>query len=425
MKYAEAIEELFLLQSRGIRLGVSRMHEALRFRGRPDRGLSFVHVTGSNGKGSTATMLASCLREAGYRTGLFTSPHLHRWVERVRIDGRPISEREAAARISDLLAAFTSPLAPETTFFELTTLCAIEAFRDHGCDVCVMEIGLGGRLDATNATGSELSVVTRVALDHTRILGRTLAAIAREKAGIFRPGVPVVSGARAPEARRVIEEHARSVRAPAWLVERGFTVEQLEGGVCVRAGKRELGGLRVGLGGAYQLDNVGCAVAALWRLRDRGWRVPDAAIRRGLLRARWPGRLERIAGRPPILLDCAHNPDGARALVRHLGTLRHGGRTVLVFGAMQDKEYRTMLRVLAPHVDRVLYPPPRMERGTRPEVLRRALAGSSARSMKEALARARRLAGRGGLVVVTGSIFVVAEARALLLGERTDPFIRM
>lgn len=432
-RYEDAIARLFALQSRGIRMGVSRMHEALRWRGRPDRGLVFLHVTGTNGKGSTSAMLASCLREAGYRTGLYTSPHLHRWTERIRIDGRPISEAEAARRIGDVLDAFAQPGAPETTFFELTTLCAIEAFRDHACDVCVMEIGLGGRLDATNATASALSVVTGVALDHTNILGPTVEMIAREKAGIFRRGVPVVVGARDAAARRVLTRRARAVGAPLWLVGRDYDVTVGAAGtrvagtprVDVRAGTRVLRDLRLGLAGAHQADNAACAVAGLWRLRDRGWRIPDAAIRRGLARSRWPGRLERVPGSPPLLLDAAHNPDGARTLARYLAATAPAHTTVLVFGAMKDKDYRASLRTLAPHIARAFYPPRRMQRGATHAALNRVLPGTRAHNMRDALARARRAAGKHGLVVVTGSIFVVAEARALALGVRSDPFIRM
>jgi dihydrofolate synthase/folylpolyglutamate synthase len=431
MRYEDAIGRLFALQSRGIRLGRSRMREALRWRGRPDRGLSFLHVTGTNGKGSTSAMLERVLREAGKRTGLFTSPHLHRWTERIRIDGAPIGEGEAARRIGEMLDAFAAPGAPETTFFELTTLCAIEAFRDHRCEVCVMEIGLGGRLDATNATASELSVVTGIALDHTSILGPTPRHIAREKAGIFRRGVPVVVGATDVAARRVLAQRARVVGAPAWLVGRDFRATEAPGNtperpcIDVVAGTRALRGVRLGLAGEHQVANAACAVAGLWRLSDRGWRIPEVAIRRGLARARWPGRLERISGSPDVLFDAAHNPDGARALARYLATTAEARSTALVFGAMKDKDFRASLRALAPHVARVFYPPRRMARGASGRALERAWPGVRARSMRDALARARRVAGRDGLVVVTGSIFVVAEARALVLGARSDPFIRM
>jgi dihydrofolate synthase/folylpolyglutamate synthase len=434
MRYADAIARLFALQSRGIRLGYSRMAAALAFRGHPERGQRFVHVAGTNGKGSVSAMTAACLQQAGYRTGLFTSPHLHRYVERIRIDGRPLAEREAARRITELLDAFERPGAPETTFFELTTLLALEAFSEHRCEVVVLEVGLGGRLDATNAITPAVSVITGVALDHTHILGDTVAAIAREKAGIIKRGVPLVVGARDPEARRVIAARARRLGVAADWIDRelGSRPGPRAGGFEVYVGKRVLRGLRTRLQGEHQRDNAACAVAALLRLNDAGvgLRVPETAIRRGLARVRWPGRLESIPGRPSFLFDAAHNLDGCRTLARHLiaEDARAGkrrGRRVLVFGAMADKQYGPMLRLLAPLFDRVFFSPPPIRRAASYAQLRRVAVGTRTRDVHDALARARRAAGKGGEIVVCGSIFLIALARAEVLGLRSDPLIRM
>ncbi len=427
MRYEEAIARLFAMQSRGIRLGRSRMAAALALRGHPERGQCYLQVAGTNGKGSISAMLAACLQQAGYRTGLYTSPHLQRYVERVRIDGRPLAEREAAARISELLDAFARKGAPETTFFELTTLLALEAFRDHGCDVVVLEVGLGGRLDATSAVTPRVSVISSIALDHTRILGDSLAAIAREKAGIAKRGVPLVSGVREPEARRVIAARARRVGAPTWQIDRDFawTPAARPGRFDVRIGTHVLPGLRTRLRGEHQQHNAACAVAALWRLRETGIRVPESAIRRGLLRVRWPGRLERVGRRPAFLFDAAHNLDGCRSLARYLDAVGRPGSRVLVFGAMADKQYGEMLRVLAPHVDRIFFSPPPMPRSASHAQLRRFATGVRTRDVRDAIARARRAAGPRGEVLVAGSIFLVAEARAHVLGTRRDPLIRM
>lgn len=427
MRYAEAIEKLFALESRGIRMGVQRMADALEFRGRPDRGQLLVHVAGTNGKGSVATMLAECLRAAGYRTGLFTSPHLHRWVERIRIDGRPLPEREAAARIVEVLRAFDVPGAPETTFFELTTLMGLEAFRDHGCDIAVMEVGLGGRLDATNATTPAATVITRIALDHTRFLGDTLGKIASEKAGIIKPGVPLVCGVRDRVPRRVIVRRADKLGAPVSMAGDDFEVLDNDRGFAVRIGSRSVGGLRLGLAGGHQRDNAACAVATLDALArgPAGVVVDDDAVRTGLRRVRWPARMEWVRGAPDVLFDAAHNLDGCEALAAHLREQPHSGRRVLVFGAMRDKDYTSMLRTLAPCFDRLIYCPPRMRRAASASALSRAVRGVRARGMGDALYRARRAAGADGLVVVAGSIFLVAHARERLLGVRSDPYIRM
>ena len=427
MRYADAISELFALESRGIRMGVQRMRDALDYRGHPHRGLPLVHVAGTNGKGSVATMMAGVLKAAGYRVGLFTSPHLHRYVERVRIDGRPLSEREAARRISQLLRVFGQPGAPETTFFELTTLLALEAFSEARCDIAVMEVGLGGRLDATNATDSVLSVITRIAKDHMRFLGDDLRSIAREKAGIIKAGTPVVVGALQPETREVISRRARRLGAPRLLIGRDFAAQGDPQRFAVQVNQQKVEGLRLGLLGSHQVHNAACAVAGLCELADRGFDLSHDAIRAGLAKARWPGRLERRAGRPPVLFDAAHNVDGSAALASHIAGVRPRvrGRVVLVFGVMGDKQYPQMLSLLAPHFDRIYYVPSTARRGADPRDLARAQPGQVARSVADGLARARRAAGAQGLVVVAGSIFVVADARARHLGLREDPYIRM
>jgi len=427
MRYDEAIAKLFALESRGIRMGVQRMADALAFRGHPDEGQLLIHVAGTNGKGSVATMLSECLRAAGYRTGLFTSPHLHRWVERIRIDGRPLAEREAARRIVDILGAFDAPGAPETTFFELTTLAAVEAFRDHRCEVAVMEVGLGGRLDATNATTPVATVITRIALDHTRFLGDTLGKIAAEKAGILEPGVPLVCGVRGGQPRQVIARRARRLDVPVSWAGADFEVLGGSGRFGVRSAGRVIDGLRLGLAGDHQRDNAACAIATLDALRagPTGLSVDDDAIRTGLRRVRWPARMEWLRGAPDVLLDAAHNLDGCQALAAHVASQRHAGRRVLVFGAMRDKDFPAMLRTLAPCFDRVIYCPPRMRRAATYAALNRAVRGRRARGTGDALHRARRAAGEDGLVVVAGSIFLIADARERLKGVRSDPFIRM
>jgi dihydrofolate synthase/folylpolyglutamate synthase len=431
-RYADALARLYALQSRGIRLGVSRTADALALRGHPERGQCYVQVGGTNGKGSVSAMIAACLSRAGYRTGLFTSPHLHRYVERVRIDGRPLPEHEATRRIEDLLARFERRGAPETTFFELTTLLALEAFRDRACDIAVLEVGLGGRLDATNAVTPLVSVITGVGLDHTQILGRTIAAIAREKAGIIKPGVPVVVGTRDKAARAVIARRIRSTGTQASFVDRDFEV--LDGTrperFGVRVGEQLFSNLRLPLAGDHQRHNAACALAALVQLRAAGFDLPDSALEWGLAHTRWPARLERVAGRPSYVFDAAHNVEGCRALARYLGLeLRasrwHPTRRVLIFGAMADKAHGQMLALLAPLADRVFFCAPPLRRAASCAAMGRKVFGTATRDVADALARARRAAGPGGEVVVCGSIFLVAEARAQVLGLRSDPPIRM
>jgi dihydrofolate synthase/folylpolyglutamate synthase len=427
MRYQAAIARLFALQARGMRVGIERMTDGLAYRGlTPERlHVPFIQVAGTNGKGSVASMIASCLREAGYRTGLFSSPHLHRFTERVRIDGEPISTREAARRIGELLAWSESPDAPELSFFELGTLLAVEAFRDHLCDVAVLEVGLGGRLDATTALPARLSVITRIAFDHMAILGSTLPKIAAEKAGIIRRGVPVIVGSRQRQAQRVIVAQARRMRAPLTLIDRDFRA------LPARAGRVgfELRGQRIapvalGLAGEHQHENAAIAAAAVHALADVGFPVSTAALRRGLARVRWPARLELVPGRPALLFDAAHNPDGAAALARHLAREKRRPR-VLIFGAMADKEYPEMLSLLAPVVEQAIYVQAQLPRAGTPADFQRHLPGIAASGAADALRRARSAAGSGGLVVCAGSIFAVSELRARALRVPSDPLIRL
>jgi dihydrofolate synthase / folylpolyglutamate synthase len=433
-RYTDALARLYALQSRGIRLGVSRTASALALRGHPERGQCYVQVGGTNGKGSVSAMIAECLSRAGYRTGLFTSPHLHRYVERVRIDGRALSEREATGRIEELLACFERPGAPETTFFELTTLLALETFRARACDIAVLEVGLGGRLDATTAVTPLVSVITGVALDHTQILGRTVTAIAREKAGIIKPGVPVVVGARDPAARAVIARRVRTTGTRALLVDRDFAVVEANrpGRFGVQVGAHLFSDLRLPLEGEHQRHNAACALAALVQLRAAGFDLPDRTLRRGLARTRWPARLERVPGRPSFVFDAAHNLQGCQALARYLtegagaaAPRRQPGRRVLIFGAMADKAYGKMLALLAPIMDRVFFCAPPLRRAASAAQMGKHVRGTPTRDVADALARARRAACPGGEVVVCGSLFLVAEARAQVLGLRSDPPIRM
>ncbi len=398
------------------------MLAAAEVRGHPEREVRYVHVAGTNGKGSVSTMVESVLRTAGYRTGQFASPHLQRYVERIRIGGRPISEREAAIRIENLRA---DGRLPPLSFFEYTTLLAFEAFRDAQCEIVVLEVGLGGRLDSTNIVTPDVSVITNISLEHQRILGDTLAKIAREKAGVLKPGVPCVVGARAKSARRAIGGRARTVGAPVRWIDRDFAPTWNGKRLSVRVGDREWDGLKLGLRGSYQADNAACALATLVELGARGFEVSDDDVRTGFRRAKWPGRLEWHRGTPAFLFDAAHNASGCGTLARYLDNVAFPGRVVLLFGAMRDKDHRRMLAAFDGKVERRIYAAPSVYRSEHPERLARIRPGTVARSVRDAVARAKRAAGPNGLVVTAGSIFLVSEARALVKNVRTDPPIAM
>ena len=294
MNYAEAARFLYALAPRGISLGLARVEKALAQRKHPERACPAVLVAGTNGKGSVANIMAAVLQASGLRVGLYTSPHLHRLTERFRINGKALAQREFAARVSALRPWLEAPSTPELTFFEACTILAFELFRDARCDVMVLEVGLGGRLDATNVVRPKVSVITSIALDHADRLGPTLAHIAREKAGIIKPRVPVVVGAREPAAQRVIAARARRLGAPVLRIDRDFRCTPGGERASVQVGPHVFPRLVLPLRGAYQADNLACAVAALSTLELRGFALDAATLRKGLRRVRWPGRLELL-----------------------------------------------------------------------------------------------------------------------------------
>jgi dihydrofolate synthase/folylpolyglutamate synthase len=417
-RYREALEWLYGLESRGIKLGLERMLSAVELRDHPEHGLTYIHIAGTNGKGSVASMAESMLRAAGYRTGQFASPHLQRYVERVRICGRPISEAEAAKRILDLRA---DKRLPPLSFFEYTTLLAFEAFRDAACDAVLLEVGLGGRLDSTNIVTPAVSVITNISLEHQRILGNTHAKIAREKAGVLKPSVPCIVGVRSTSACRVISARAHEVGAPLRWIDRDFESHWTGRTLSVRVGERRYDHLRLGLRGRHQADNAACALAAVTELDRVGFEVAEDAIRSGFRRTKWPGRLEWCRGHPAFLFDAAHNAVGCETLARHLDDLEPPAKTVLLFGAMRDKDHRRMLAAFDGRVDRRVYAAAAVGRSEPATRLARIRSGTVAQSVRDAVARARKAAGPDGLVVVAGSIFLVSEARALVKNTRSDP----
>lgn len=425
VNYRECIEYLYALESRGISPGLSRVQHALARRGDPQLAYPCILVAGTNGKGSVAATLASVLRAGGHKVGLYTSPHLHRLVERFQIGGRPVSESALTRQVNALRRQLDSPEAPRLTFFEVCTVLAFELFRAARCDIVVLEVGLGGRLDATNVITPLVSVITSIALDHTDRLGPTVAHVAREKAGIIKPGVPVVLGERAATVRRVVGARARKLGAPLLALDREFHVDTSETGHTVMLADRQVERLRSPLEGAYQADNLGCAVAALSVLPAR-FAVDQRSLRRGLARVRWPGRLELLHAAPDVLCDAAHNPHAAGALAMYLQrACGHYRKRVLLFGAMRDKDHGEMLALLRPRVDALVFAQAHTPRAESARVLAERHGGEARESVPRAYERARKLAGKRGLVIACGSMFLMAEVRALVLGIAADPVIAL
>jgi dihydrofolate synthase/folylpolyglutamate synthase len=411
-----------------MRLGLESMRAACAHFGHPERAFPAVHIAGTNGKGSVSAMVEAIARVGrGAKTGLYTSPHLCRFAERIQVGGTPLDDAALAALLTDVLRR-----APDLSFFEAATLAAFVAFREANVDVAVLEVGIGGRLDATNVIPPpRAAAITRIAFDHTDKLGDTLVAIAREKAGIAKPGVPIALGAVPDEVHRAIEEVANAA---------GARIVRADTDPAARA---LVDRSALALHGAHQRENakVACVVArlAFGAHSGAGGHAVEPAILDGLARVRWPGRLERIAARgTSFLLDAAHNPDGAEALAHELArasepevaqiapTARPGART-LVFGALEEKPWPEMLDRLAPLFAHRLYFAPRVGGGraaTPPALLAARHTGHAfptEAALDAVLDEAAALAGATGEVVVTGSIFLVGSARALLLNLPVDP----
>jgi dihydrofolate synthase / folylpolyglutamate synthase len=414
---AQALAFLHSRSPSTVVLGLERMQAALAELGHPEKQLPAVHVAGTNGKGSTCAMVDAVLRASGYRVGLYTSPHLVRFNERIRLGGQDIDDAALGSRLLQVLQR--APTAASLTYFELGTLVAFWHFAEEGVDFAVLETGLGGRLDATSTCLPRATAITRVGLDHTELLGDTVSAIAKEKAGIFRPGVAAVLAEQRPEALEVLCAEAGRLGAP--LVREGvdFTLSSDDGHLVYRHGSRRLSGLRLGLGGAHQRHNAAVALALLDVLADADADIPDEARRRGLGEVRWPGRLEEVAGVPLLLLDGAHNPDGVEALRLALDTRYAARRIHLVFGAVRDKDVAAMLSRLLPRMASATLVPLDTPRSLEPEayvdVARQACGDVHvAASVGEALAAARARAEEKDVVLAAGSLYLVGAVKAHL-----------
>ena len=425
------------------RLGLDRIRELLERMGRPQDRLKFVHVAGTNGKGSTCAFLASILQAAGYRTGLFTSPFIEAFEERIRVDGCNISTEElmaATLAVREHAEAMAAQTGDHPTEFELMTAVALEHFARCACDVVVLEVGLGGRLDSTNVIDApEAAVIARIGLDHTALLGNTLAAIAGEKAGIVKDGAPVVSWPQDPEAMAVVEEaaqaHGATLVVPDFSrleVDSVETVDRAgESAALVRPFSYRGRAYRMRLLGSYQPANAALALETAGVLRERGWRISEEAARVGIERAQWPGRFEIVdagEGRPTVVVDGGHNPQGARALADSLDDVFPGAKPVFIVGVLEDKDYPAMLEAILPHGSGFVAVEPDNPRALSADRLARAvrwtgqdMMGCStrmrpriARDMADAVATARELAGPDGLVCAFGSLYSVAALKAAL-----------
>jgi len=416
MTYRQCLNYLFDLQKFGIKLGLVNTARLLNYLGNPHFKYPTVHIAGTNGKGSVCAILEAIMSSAGYRTGLYTSPHLASFTERVRIGRKEIEP--------EFITEFVSQLKPrierdEYTFFEVTTALAFLYFAQQKIDLAVIETGLGGRLDATNLVQPEVVGITSISLEHTDILGKTLRKIAFEKGGIIKAEVPTVIGPMGGVAKKTLAEICRKKNsknrfmpdASKWKIEK----LSLEGSkFSAKIGRRTYSALQLNLAGRHQVLNATFALNIIEKLKKKGWSLPDGAVRRGLQSVFWPARFQIWRRKPLVILDAAHNPSGVRTLIQAFRDLLTGKKVNFLFGVMGDKDYLQMLRRLAPVAEKIIFVSPKTERATPVSQLveisnKLGLEYGTAVSVKSGFGQMLKECGKNEVLCVTGSHYVIGE----------------
>lgn len=426
MNYQQALEYIHGTMRFGSQLGLDRIRDLLERLGNPHHEFKSVHVAGTNGKGSVCSMITSVLSEQGYKVGMFISPYLEDFTERIQISGKQIPE-ENLARITELVKGKVDEMVKEgkghPTEFELITAIGFVYFAEQKVDAAVVEVGLGGRFDATNVVNPVLSVITSISFDHMDVLGDTLAKIAFEKAGIIKAGKPVVSYPQHPEAARVLEEVAGKQEAPLTVV----VPEQIEPVSSefdrqvfnYSYGEERLDGLTIHLSGKHQLLNAATALTSVMVLREIGFPISRDAIYRGMEKARWPGRLERLQKDPDIIIDGAHNEAGAQALAAAMKEYFPDRRMILVLGVLKDKEVEKILKALCSLASKVIATKPDNPRALEADQLAEKVKKycrdvEPVPGIEDAVHLAVGSAGPEDLILVSGSLYLIGKVRKII-----------
>ncbi len=386
MEFEEALNWLYSLEPHEIKLGLRNIKTLLEKIGNPHKGLKCIHVAGTNGKGSVCAMIVSILMDAGFKVGMYTSPHLVKFNERITVNNKLITDEDIARLAARVKKHYTSQ-----TFFEVTTALAFLYFKEQKVDYLVLEVGLGGRLDATNVVDPLVSIITNIDIEHVDYLGKTVKSIAYEKAGIIKKNGFVVAGAK-KEALEVIKKIAKSRNAKLFLAR---TIN-----------------LKTNLRGDFQKTNVNIAVAAVDMLKKYYQiKINNKNIKKGLKNVAWPGRFQFIGKN--VLVDCAHNPAAAAVLKKELTKIKNNfKKKILVIGILKDKDYKTILKILVPFFDKIIITKPKLYRALEPEIIAKEMSGKEfliKKEVKEAVNYAKSIAENDDLIVITGSIYVVGE----------------
>ncbi|MBI5664799.1 MAG: bifunctional folylpolyglutamate synthase/dihydrofolate synthase [Nitrospirae bacterium] len=429
-RYDSALNYLYGLQKHGIKLGLTNINALMNMLGRPERSFRSIHIAGTNGKGSTATAVSSVLIKSGFKVGLFMSPHLVSFTERIKINDRRISEPDVI-EIADRLRQEVSATDLNPTFFEIVTAMAFHYFSRNNVDWAVVETGMGGRLDATNVLRPEVSVITNIGLDHCEFLGNNISDITFEKAGTIKSGVPLVTASRSEDVIKQLSGIARERNSEIHVYGRDFSgsiTDMDDRHISIDYnGYGNYGNLTVPLSGEYQLYNMCTAMRVCEILMKKGLPISETSMRSGLQSISLEGRLEWVSQKPPVLIDCAHNPDAAKSLAVSLKRLFGDKKIILVAGIMADKDISGILHQLAPLAEAVILTKARCERAALPEKLNEIMsdisgAGTdpqpasviSSDTVSEAMDIAKTLCGEDHIILVTGSFYTTGEVKELL-----------
>lgn len=429
MEYRDVLTKLSQFTRFGINLGLQRISSLLRILGNPEEEVPMVHIGGTNGKGSTLTMLSSILRESGYRVGVFSSPHLLSYCERFVINGENIAEDVLALLLGEVLGV-VAEVQHETgeapTEFEVLTAAAFLYFAREKVDVALIEVGMGGDIDSTNVVKKPLlSIITNVSFDHQDYLGSTLEEITQKKSGIIKKGCPVVTASREEAVLRVIRQKTKDLRAPLWEVQRKASwewQEEISAGqyFTLETSQHDYEKLFLPFWGEHQLENAVTAILAGEILQEQGWQIEVQTIKEGLAKAKWPGRLEVMGRNPLLVVDGAHNPAGIKALSQWLSKKRQEvERIILVMGMLDDKDRALAAHFLEPLVEMVIITKPNSYRAEHWEELSRNFHEKEVpivvrENLKEAIKKAKQEAQAEDLVLITGSLYLIGEAREIL-----------
>jgi dihydrofolate synthase / folylpolyglutamate synthase len=418
--YKEALEFLYSLNKYGIKFGLEKTANIMKALGDPHKGRRYIHVAGTNGKGSVSAMLESILMKAGYRVGFYSSPHLVRFTERFRINRHEISQEEAIDLVNELKGAIDPSEPP--TFFEAATAMALSCFASNETDIAIMEVGMGGRLDSTNIIRPLCSVITNITLEHQDFLGKRLVDIAGEKAGIIKQGVDLVTAAAQPVVLDLFKKRCAEKKAGFHRLGDGFRYRSNGCEISYFGMKRTIKGLRPGLPGRYQHRNTALAISAVEIIEKKGLRISEQDIIDGIADTSWPGRMQVISRDPLVVLDGAHNPGAARELAGSIRGLPHD-RLIAVMGIMGDKDINSIIRLISPVADYIICTRPDYYRAAEPGRILEAVTalgkkGEAAGNLSDAIKKAKKMASPRDLILITGSLFTVGAALTLLEPER-------